>query len=65
MRLLRASRPILKADNQIKAEMRGAMQESIISVRKTIREQKDRVSEAEANQLEILDDYADYEYRRR
>jgi hypothetical protein len=54
----RASRPILKEDNQIKAEMRGAMQESLISVRKTIREQKDTVSDAEAKQLEILDDYA-------
>jgi hypothetical protein len=55
--LERASRPILKEDNQIKAEMRGAMQESLISVRKTIREQKDAVPDAEAKQLEILDDY--------
>ena len=56
--LERASRPILKEDNQIKAEMRGAMQEGIISVRKTIREQKEKVSEAEAKQLEVLDTYA-------
>jgi hypothetical protein len=54
----RASRPIGKEDNQIKAEMRGAMQEGLIKVRKSIREQKDRVSDAEAKQLEILDDYA-------
>jgi hypothetical protein len=56
--LERASRPIGKEDNQIKAEMRRKMQESLISVRKTIREQKGHVSEAEAHQLEILDDYA-------
>jgi hypothetical protein len=55
--LERASRPILKEDNQVKAEMRGAMQEGLISVRKTIREQKERVSEAEAKQLDVLDDY--------
>jgi hypothetical protein len=56
--LERASRPILKEDNQVKAEMRGAMQESLVSVRKTIREQKEKVSEAEAKQLEVLDTYA-------
>src|SRR5262249_23601219 len=36
--LERASRPIQKEDNQIKAEMRGKMQESLTKVRKTIRE---------------------------
>ena len=56
--LERASRPIGKEDNQIKAEMRGGMQESLIKVRKTIRQQKESVSEVEAKQLEVLDDYA-------
>jgi hypothetical protein len=56
--LERASRPILKEDNRIKAEMRGAMQEGLISVRKTIRQQKASVSEAEAKQLDTLDTYA-------
>ena len=56
--LERASRPIGKEDNQIKAEMRGAMQEGLIKVRKSIREQKESISDAEAQQLEILDDYA-------
>lgn len=54
----RASRPIVKEDNQIKAEMRGKMQESVTKVRKSIREQKESVSEAEAKQLEALDKYA-------
>jgi hypothetical protein len=54
----RASRPIVKEDNQIKAEMRGKMQESVTKVRKQISEQKDSVSEAEAKQLEVLDVYA-------
>jgi hypothetical protein len=56
--LERASRPIGKEDNQIKAEMRGKMQESLTKVRRTILEQKESVSEAEAKQLEVLDDYA-------
>jgi hypothetical protein len=56
--LERASRPIGKEDNQIKAEMRGKMQESLTKVRKHIREQKDSVSKAEAKQLEALDVYA-------
>jgi len=56
--LERASRPIGKEDNQIKAEMRGAIQEGLIKVRKSIREQKESVSDAEAKQLEVLDDYA-------
>lgn len=56
--LERASRPIGKEDNQIKAEMRGVMQEGLIKVRKSIREQKDGVSDAEAQQLEALDVYA-------
>ena len=54
----RASRPIIKEDNQIKAEMRGKMQENLTKVRKSILEQKDSVSEAEAKQLEVLDVYA-------
>jgi len=54
----KASRPILQEDNQIKAEMRGKMQESILSIRRQIGVQKDSVSEAEAEQLGILDDYA-------
>ena len=54
----KASRPIFKEDNQIKAEMRGSIQEGVVSIRKQIRAQKDDVSEAEAQQLEILDDYA-------
>ncbi len=56
--LERASRPIVKEDNQIKAEMRGKMQESVTKVRKHIREQKESVFEAEAKQLDVLDDYA-------
>jgi len=53
----KASRPIFKEDNQIKAEMRGSIQEGVVSVRKQIREQKGDVLEGEAKQLEILDDY--------
>jgi hypothetical protein len=54
----KASRPIFKEDNQIKAEMRRSIQEGVVSVRKQIRQQKEDVSEGEAKQLEILDDYA-------
>ena len=56
--LERASRPMVKEDNQIKAEMRGKMQESIMKVRTSIRKQKKSVSEAEEQQLETLDVYA-------
>jgi hypothetical protein len=38
--------------------MRGKMQESLTKVRKSIRDQKDSVSEAEAKQLNVLDVYA-------
>jgi hypothetical protein len=54
----KASRSIFKEDNKIKAEMRESIQEAVISVRKQIRQQKGDVSAAEAEQLEILDDYA-------
>jgi hypothetical protein len=54
----KASRPIFKADNKIKNEMRESIQDSVRNVRKQICQQKGEVSEAEAEQLEILDDYA-------
>ena len=50
--------PLKRKIKRLKAEMRGKMQESLTKVRKSIREQKDSVSEAEAKQLKVLDVYA-------
>jgi hypothetical protein len=53
-----ATGPIVKEDNQMRAEMRKDMQDKARNVRNQIRQQKEQVSKAEAEQLDILDNYA-------
>lgn len=56
--LREASRPGFEKDGQMKAHMRKKLQPKMRSVRKQIHEQVEQASEAEAEQLAILDDYA-------
>jgi hypothetical protein len=53
-----ASRPGFEKDGQMKAQMRNKLQPKIPSVRKPIHKQVERASEAEAEQLALLDDSA-------
>jgi hypothetical protein len=56
--LREASRPGFEEDGRCLAQMRENMQPKIRSVRKQISQQRDHVSEGEAEQLKILDEYA-------
>ena len=56
--LREASRPGFEEDSQMKAQMRKKLQPKIRSVRKQIHKHVEQVSEAEAEQLAILDEYA-------
>ena len=56
--LREASRPGFEEDGKCLAQMREQMQSKIRRVRKQIHQQIDKGSEAEAKQLEILDEYA-------
>jgi hypothetical protein len=56
--LQEASRPNFKEDKKIRAEMRKELMPKVRNVRKQIRQQIEHVSEAEVQQLEVLDDYA-------
>ena len=56
--LREASRPGFEEDGKYLAQMRENMQSKIRSVRKQMNKQMEHVSQAEAEQLEILDEYA-------
>ena len=56
--LREASRPGFEVDGKCLAQMPEQMQSKIRRVRKQIQQQTEKVSEAEAKQLEILDEYA-------
>src|SRR2546422_8976856 len=56
--LREASRPGFEEDGKCLAQMREQMQSKIRRVRKQIHQQRDKGSEAEAKQLDILDEYA-------
>src|SRR5205807_5423806 len=56
--LREASRPGFEEDGKYLAQMRENMQSKIRSVRKQMNKQMEHVSKAEAEQLEILDEYA-------
>ena len=52
-----ASRPAFEEDGKVRSEMNKSLMPKVRSVRKQIREQMGQVSEAEAKQLEVLEEY--------
>ena len=56
--LQEASRPAFEEDGKVRSEMNKKLMPKVRSIRKQIREQIEQVSEAEAEKLKILDEYA-------
>jgi hypothetical protein len=56
--LQEASRPAFEEDGKVRSEMNKNLMPKVRSVRKQIREQIEQVSEAEAEQLKVLDEYS-------
>jgi hypothetical protein len=53
-----ASKPAFEADRKVKTAMRKTLQPKVRAVRKQLKRDLGKVSQAEAEQLAVLDDYA-------